>query len=384
MYINFWYPIGLSNEISAEEPFRAQVFGLPFVAFRDEQGDAHVLSDTCVHRGSSLAAGWVKNGRAICPYHGWEYDGDGRCARVPSLGDVKPPARAKVDSYPVQEKYGIVFAFLGDLPEEERPPLYDVEEYGQDGWKAQTYILEVACYYQRSVENGLDPIHNEFVHPLQGAPMMSQDLQKAPLPITEIPWGSKFFMPFGDKLDENTALASERRGENVAKAGSWHQGPNQLVTWIQFTRTDDGTITAFHQYFFEQPVDAGHTRIFFLNMRNWLMEDDLDQRVEDVTLQVVGEDIKILETLNPTRTPKTNTKEVLLPGDQGVVKYREYLQDWDRRGWHIDMASLRERQGDAAFAIPCPGRRESGNWVLDPVPTLPAASDVEQKIKAAN
>jgi hypothetical protein len=48
------------------------------------------------------------------------------------------------------------------------------------------------------------------------------------------------------------------------------------------------------------------------------------------------------------------------------------------------MASLRERQGDAAFAIPCPGRRESGNWVLDPVPTLPAASDVEQKIKAAN
>ena len=133
MYINFWYPIGLSTEISGERPFRAQVLGLPFVAFRDDAGQAHVLSDTCVHRGSSLSAGRVKNGRAICPYHGWEYGGDGRCARVPSLGDTRPPARAKVDSYPVQEKYGIVFAFLGDLPEEERPPLYDVEEYGAEG-----------------------------------------------------------------------------------------------------------------------------------------------------------------------------------------------------------------------------------------------------------
>ena len=384
MYMNFWYPIGLSTEISAEQPFRAQVSGLPFVAFRDDDGNAHVLSDTCVHRGSSLSAGWVKNGRAICPYHGWEYAGDGRCARVPSLGDARPPARAKVDSYPVQEKYGIVFAFLGDLPEEERPPLYDVEEYGQEGWKAQTYILELACNYERSVENGLDPIHNEFVHPLQGAPMMSPELQRKPLPVTEIPWGSKFFMPFGDKLDENTELASERKGDVVAKAGSWHQGPNQLVTWIQFTQTDDGTITAFHQYFFEQPVDEGHTRIFFLNIRNWLMDDEMDQRVEDVTLRIVSEDIAILETLNPVRTPPTNTKEILMPGDQAVVRYRECLKDWDSRGWRLDMRALRDREGDVAFAIPCPGRRESGNWVLDPVPTLPGASEAIPRVKAAN
>jgi phenylpropionate dioxygenase-like ring-hydroxylating dioxygenase large terminal subunit len=54
MYINFWYPIGLSKEVSAEQPFRVQIFGLPFVAFRDDDGEPHVLSDTCVHRGSSL------------------------------------------------------------------------------------------------------------------------------------------------------------------------------------------------------------------------------------------------------------------------------------------------------------------------------------------
>ena len=57
------------------------------------------------------------------------------CATVPSIGfDARPPARTKVDSYPIQEKYGIVFAFLGDLPEAERPPLYEIDEYDQEGW----------------------------------------------------------------------------------------------------------------------------------------------------------------------------------------------------------------------------------------------------------
>jgi len=374
MYINFWYPIGRGEEITADKPFRAQVFGLPFVAFRDAGGGAYVLSDTCVHRGGSLGEGSVSDGCVACPYHGWEYSGDGRCVRIPSLGDdAKLPARAKVDSYPVRELYGIVFAFLGDLPEAERPPIYAIEEHGQPGWKSQLYILEIACYYERSVENGLDPIHNEFVHPLQGAPGMSSELQKRPLPMTEIPWGSKFWMPFREKFDSNTEIARMRSNNAKAMAGSWHQGPNQLVTWIRFA-TDNGIDTSFHQYFFEQPVDENHTRIFFLNMRNWLLEPEMNQRVEDVTLKIVGEDIDILEKLNPVRTPRSNTKEILLPGDQAVVRYRELLRDWENRGWRIDMNALRAKQGDVAFSIPSPARRESGNWVLDSVPLMGAGA----------
>ena len=258
-----------------------RLLGLPFVAFRDETGAAHVLANTCVHRGGDLSRGRIRNGCVACPYHGWEYNGDGKCTRVPSLGDNgKAPARAKVDSYPIQEKYGIVFAFLGDLPEAERPPLYDIEEYGTPEWKTQTYVMDLAAYYERSIENGLDPIHNEFVHPMQGGPMIARERQKDPLPVTEIPWGSKFFMDFGEKLNKDTVLNTAKTGKPTGRAGSWHQGPNQLITWIEMTETN-----AFHQYIFEAPVDEGHTRIFFMNMRNWLMEDKHDQRIEDVTLQ---------------------------------------------------------------------------------------------------
>jgi phenylpropionate dioxygenase-like ring-hydroxylating dioxygenase large terminal subunit len=289
---------------------------------------------------------------------------------VPSLGaDAKLPPRAKVDSYPVQERYGIVFAFLGDLPESERPPLYEIPEYGTPQWKSQLYVLDLAAYYERSMENGLDPIHNEFVHPLQGAPLMSPELQRAPVPVEDIPWGSKFYVPFGGKRDPNTVLNKDKVGERVGAAGSWHQGPNQLVTWIDLTATN-----SFHQYLFEAPVDESHTRIFFLNMRNWLTDDKHDQRMEDVTLQIVSEDIRILENLNPVRTPDTNTKEILVPGDYALVRYREWLKKWDANGWRIDMKTLRAKQGDVAMAIPCPARRESGNWVLDAVPLIPGSS----------
>ena len=374
MYINFWYPIARSEEIFDDKPLRVELLGLPFVAFRDESGDAHVLADTCVHRGSSLSAGWVRDGRAICPYHGWEYDGSGKCTRVPSLGDQKPPARAKVDSYPVQERYGIVFAFLGDLPEEERPPLHDIEEYGTKGWKAQLYVYDVDCNYERSVENGLDPIHNEFVHPKQGAPMLSPEQQATPTPMEDIPWGSKFYMHYPKKSSDGTELDAVKTGDRIGAAGSWFQGPNQLITWIDISAEN-----AFHQYGFEAPIDDSRTRIFFVNMRSWLLEDEHDMRIEKPTLEIVHEDIDVLGTLRPIRTPVTNTKEILLPGDTVIVRYREWLAEWDSKGWRIDYKELQDSKGDIAYAIPSPGRRESGNWVLDTVPLKPGGEEALQR-----
>ena len=150
-------------------------------------------------------------------------------------------------------------------------------------------------------------------------------------------------------------------------AGSWYPGTNQLITWIELTATN-----AFHQYIFEQPLDESHTRLYFLNMRNWLLDDKHDQRIEDLTLNIVHEDIAVLENLNPVRTPETNNKEILLPGDGAVLRYRQHLKEWQAQGWRIDMHALRAKQGDVAFAIPSPARRDSGNWVLDPVPLMPA------------
>jgi len=367
MYINFWYPVAKVDEITAEKPLKVTILGTPLVAFRDSHGQAHVLADTCVHRGGSLSKGWLKDDCVVCPYHGWRYAGDGKCTSVPSLGD-KVPARAKVDSYPVQERYGIVFAFLGDLPEAARPPLYEIPEYGQEGWRAsEVVILELDAYYERSMENGLDPAHNEFVHPTQGNPSMEPDYLSKGLALENGDWGHRFFVHFNEKTTKPTGLSELRSQKNELRAGSGHYGPNVLGTWINFSKTN-----AFHQYFFEQPVDEGHTRIFFVNVRNCMLDASMDERAQAANLKVAHEDIAVLVELNPVRTPESNVREILTPSDASVVRYREFLGEWESRGWRVDLKKLREIRGDSAWAIPSPARREAGNWVLETIPLRPA------------
>jgi hypothetical protein len=62
-----------------------------------------------------------------------------------------------------------------------------------------------------------------------------------------------------------------------------------------------------------------------------------------------------------------------MPQDKPIVRFRQYLQEWEDRGWRIDRQRLHEQQGDVGMAIPSPARRESKNWILDPVPLMPAA-----------
>jgi len=99
-----------------------------------------------------------------------------------------------------------------------------------------------------------------------------------------------------------------------------------------------------------------------------------------VNLAIAQEDIDILESLDPIGTPMSPTEEVLVPSDGAIVSYRKFLKQWKDRGWRIDLTSQRAQRLNKAFAIPCPARRTSGNWVLDPVPLVAGA---EKRTKAA-
>ncbi|MDH5254311.1 MAG: aromatic ring-hydroxylating dioxygenase subunit alpha [Gammaproteobacteria bacterium] len=368
MYINFWYPICTTAELAAAGPVKARVLTLPFVAFRDADGQAHVLSDTCVHRGGALSKGRVVNGRVACPYHGWQFDGSGRCALIPSLGaDGQIPARAKVDSYPVVERYGIVFAFLGDLAETERPAPPGVKEYDQPGWRAGLVTFDINAYFERSIENGLDPVHNEFVHALQGNIKFRPDRMQ----VTSDEWSSTVFVRMDPPKKGTTQLESLRDDLNPEhfSASSGHYGANTLITRISLSKDN-----VFVQYFFEQPIDDSHTRIFFLNMRNCMLEEQNDARMEKINLAIADEDIAVITKLNPVRTPESSAKEVLVVGDECIGQYRRHLGEWERRGWRLDMKALKSQAGDMAWAIPSPARRTEKNWVLDAAPLVAATS----------
>jgi phenylpropionate dioxygenase-like ring-hydroxylating dioxygenase large terminal subunit len=388
MYINFWYPIVRSEDLSYDVPAKVKVLGVDLVAFRDQNGDARVLSDTCTHRGASLGGAWsqgntkrIIDGCIVCPYHGWEFNGDGECVNIPSIGyGTKTPPRAKVDSYPVQEKYGIVFAFLGDEPEETRIPLLNVEEYGQPGWVAnEVLVLEVPYYYERSIENGIDPSHNEFVHPTHGHSAIDRKNYKVRDYTPEDHrqgWGFWFWhlfdappLPQKDHATaggKDTPWGDTRTGESQVYVGGGTYGPNMMPTYINIDANK-----MFRQYFFEAPVDENNTKIFFLNMRNFLLDPKNNGPIHARNKVIAGQDIQILSTMCPVQTPLSPTKEVLTPSDNAVAAYRKWLGKFDDMGWRIDVEKFNANHGTKrAYAIPCPARRTSGNWVLDAIPLI--------------
>jgi phenylpropionate dioxygenase-like ring-hydroxylating dioxygenase large terminal subunit len=168
---NQWYVAEDSAAIKRNARKRVRLCGLDFVLWRDSAGTAHCLSDVCIHRGASLGGGQVVENAIECPYHGWRFDGSGLCVRIPSLGpDAKIPPRAQVDSYPVIERYGWIWVFLGDAAEAERPPLPVLEQWDDPKWRLIRGEYLWKANYARIVENGTDPSHAAFVHPAFGDP----------------------------------------------------------------------------------------------------------------------------------------------------------------------------------------------------------------------
>jgi phenylpropionate dioxygenase-like ring-hydroxylating dioxygenase large terminal subunit len=366
MYINFWYPMATSAELT-DQPLKVRAMGLDFVVFRDTQGKANCLANVCTHRGGNLAGGKIKGDCIQCPYHGWQFDGEGHCKKIPSLGkDASIPGRTRIDAYPVEERYGLIFAFLGDLPADERPPMLEVKEWAQPGWRTTLQHFQLNCYYERSIENGLDPAHNEYVHDTHGfSGERDEEYKIGDMRIeANEPWGRGFWHTFqapplpGD-------LKNYRPGEGTLEAGTGYHGTNHVWTYIH-----PGPNFFIHQYLYERPLDDGSTYLYLICARNFALEEKSDAYVIERNQYVANQDVKIVENLNPPVTPLVNTREFMVPSDQVILEYRERQKLWTQKGWRIDYETYQRTRSRVAYAIPSPARRQVKGWVLDTVPLI--------------
>ncbi len=370
MFINFWYAVDFSDRIT-DQPSKARMLGHDFVVFRDSAGQAHCLSDTCVHRGAALSGGKRRGDCVQCPYHGWQFDAEGRCRSIPSLGPGhKVPPRARIDAYPTVERYGLVFAFLGDLPEAERPPIMAVPEFQQEGWRATNLDYWWEANYQRIIENGLDPAHNEFVHPTHGSSGENPEHRVGELPLEQHEWGWGFMHKYQGSTTRSFLTRFNEKKKTPPEAGTSHFGPNQMATYIHINETK-----WLHQYIFETPVDEFHTHGFLVNMRNFVLSPWVDRAVSKRNMAVAEQDRVVVERMQPQRAPRRNVKEMHMPADKIIRLYREKILEWEAKGWRIDLDALAAKRaaGDFVTVIPSPGRRDSRNWVLDPVPLIAPA-----------
>jgi phenylpropionate dioxygenase-like ring-hydroxylating dioxygenase large terminal subunit len=157
----YWYPVAYDHEIG-ESPFQARLFGLPYVVWRPGPGGGlKAAYDECPHRGGRLSQGWVDGDMLVCPYHGWRFDGTGRCALIPALDPRTPIApRARLTAVTAAARYGLVWLLVG----EEREGIPVLEEL--DGGYTLIHELKEtwSASAPRMIDNALDVSHVSFVH----------------------------------------------------------------------------------------------------------------------------------------------------------------------------------------------------------------------------
>jgi 5,5'-dehydrodivanillate O-demethylase len=160
----YWHPVAVAGELTEKKPIKAvKILNEELVVYRDNTGKYGLVGEHCPHRLASLAYGRVDEQGIRCPYHGWKFDGTGRCLEQPA----EPPGstfkdRIKHVAYPVEYLGGLLYGYLGPAP----APLlsrWDVLlwQFGKR-WIVKESIID--CNWLQAMENSVDPSHLFWLH----------------------------------------------------------------------------------------------------------------------------------------------------------------------------------------------------------------------------
>ena len=162
--LDFWYGVEHSAALVAA-PRQVTLLEANYVLYRDANGAPHAALDRCPHRGASFKQGWMDGNCLRCPYHGWAFDEQGRCVKIPAdLPGVPISANARLNLVPVAEKSGFIWIFPGDPAKADPGLIPDFPEFDAPGWRAVSGEYVWSANFSRVVESGLDTSHAPFVH----------------------------------------------------------------------------------------------------------------------------------------------------------------------------------------------------------------------------
>jgi 5,5'-dehydrodivanillate O-demethylase len=319
----YWQPVAAAVELTDEKPIKAvRVLGEDLVLYRDKQGRYGLVGEHCPHRSASLAYGRVDEEGIRCPYHGWKFDGTGRCLEQPAepknstyKDEIQHPG------YPVQKLGGLLFAYMGPLPAPALPR-WDVLawEHGRR-WIVKQDLL--ACNWMQCMENSVDPSHLYWLH---GA---TAHLGK----MGEYDEKHDFItFEFGIMKRRTTGISGGQRGEVDQHPLLF---PNILRHVLKTKNVKEGKVR--HNLQFRLPVDDTHTQVFvafFEPSDTERTSPDADAPMEHLAVRdadgnyrldlVLIQDAMAWETQGPVMD---RSREHLGAGDRGVVIIRKLLRE---------------------------------------------------------
>lgn len=319
----YWYPVALCREVT-ETPVAAKLLDEPLVIYR-LNGQAVVANDICPHRGVPMSMGKLKDGGIVCAYHGLRFGADGRCNHIPANPDKGIPEKLHLKTYPVIEKYGLIWTCL-------RPGAQAVDgEYATtdticpmpywDDPRFQQIVcpwIDIFGFAGRQIEGFLDVAHFGFVHT---ATFGDPDNTLVPA-YTPVPNRNGFGVDYWSTVANYPAGV---KGE--AEPG--FQWLRRFNMHLPFTATlvvhfpDDVKLVIMNA---ASPVSAKVTRLFVPICRNFDTDKSV-QPVYDFNRRIFEEDKAIVEAQKPECLPLDPKLEAHIPADRSSIAYRKGLRD---------------------------------------------------------
>ncbi len=158
----YWQPIAVTGELDKNPVKPVRILGEDLTLYRDRSGQLGLIGHRCAHRRVDMRYGIPTRNGLECPYHGWEYDRTGQCIAQPAEDpDSRFKESIKLQSYPIEELGGLIWAYLGPQPAPLIPrwfPLVAENAFRQVG------TTMIPCNWLQCQENSMDSVHTEYLH----------------------------------------------------------------------------------------------------------------------------------------------------------------------------------------------------------------------------
>ena len=249
---NYWYVVELSKKLKKGKSQEVIFWNSPIAIFRGEDGKVRAVENRCAHRQLRLTTGVVSGNDIICQYHGWTYDGCGKCVAIShEIGTTKKDKlpNIQVRSYPVEEKYGFIWIFPGDPKMATEVPLPAIPQLDQKKpWKFIPIDITIDAHFSMVLENVCD-FNHAFLH---------RDLR----PFTDPHLREYYRKEDTITMEYDTDLSQSQ----VVKVAGEKQGKefDRMTLWYDYPYQASNISDKYLHWLFMVPVDEKTTRCFFV------------------------------------------------------------------------------------------------------------------------
>ncbi|RQZ57291.1 aromatic ring-hydroxylating dioxygenase subunit alpha [Burkholderia sp. Bp9004] len=326
---NAWYVAAWDKDVTRRLT-PVTMLGERIVLYRKADGTPVALEDACPHRMLPLSMGRLTGDDVECGYHGLTFDCSGACVRAP--GSARIPAQAKVRRYPVAERYGLVWMWMGDEASADPDAILTIDEWDDPAWGLNRGdAMTIDCHYLYMTDNLLDPSHVAWVHrsSFGNAACESEPLKTSVTDngVTVSRWMRDVDVaPFYAKFVRFAGRCDRKQHYEV-------RFPSVAVIKAIFTPAGTGSddciahpdVFLMNSYNFMTPIDDAHTRYFWFQTRNFAPGDEHVSRAFDEDVRHAFEEDRVVLAAVHEGMARRRKPNIDLAIDSGPLRFRRAI-----------------------------------------------------------